>query len=433
MNIKATIQKFHYGISWNGFLYVIQKIAYTALSFILFKQFSIQDFSLWANSNSFIFITLLWLDFGLRKSIPRYSPVFQKYTPTMKKFLRWVISLQITILICAAIILKPALLFCAKLINLCPSPTLASIILILFVIEGTVILLQIVFHSHFWQKQFNLIYSAGILLSNSLSIALVLYSNNKPNLLEYLFVIKVISGTCVIIAAAYTLLRLYKNESISTEKPINTKENIHAFIKHSAIMWTSTNLKSLSTRNIVVPIFTYALGPWYANIFKVANDGAILFYRTILKTIGTTDTSLLTYFETDSFKKKHLGIAFKKLVRQVTILAIPLFVVMMSIGFCYFDSLENSFTFKLFVIMATGCLLDLIFSPYERILEVKQNYSKLAIAYLPHIVIVGALIWTKTITYMGLVGSVIVIHCVRLVSLYIMACFVKKMYGFRMS
>ena len=92
----------------------------------------------------------------------------------------------------------------------------------------------------------------------------------------------------------------------------------NAFIKHSLIMWANNNLKSLSERNFLVPFFTHIFGPGPANLFKVANDGALLFYRIAIKTIGTTDTSLLAHIETSQQHKKLMPIRAQEPKSKIT-------------------------------------------------------------------------------------------------------------------
>ena len=432
MKLTTIFLKFQQGISWNAFLHITQKGATTALSFILFKRLIPLDFTCWALINSFIFITLLWFDFGFRKSLPRYCPIFEQWPFLLKKFIRSIFIFQGCVLVVAAFFLYKTLPFILSFFQIKIPSELTYLAIGAFVTESFVILLRLIYHSHFWQKQFNLIYSLGI-IGEQLTNIFFVYASTNQNLLFCLFRNKIIANMGIIIITAILLVRSYQKASPATSSHTQPQKKemrkiIKSFLKHTTIMWMSTMLKSLSERNILIPLFTYCLGPVSANMFKVGNDGAIFFQRSILKTIGTADTSLLTYVEAKQSRISILRFAFQKLIVQIAALAIPLCGIFICIGFHQYWLFQNPLVFKIFIIITISYLIELIFSPYERILEVKFAYQKLLLAYLPYAFMIITLLGFRLITAIGLIPSIIIIHSVRLVSFVCMVFFARRLY-----
>jgi len=190
-------------------------------------------------------------------------------------------------------------------------------------------------------------------------------------------------------------------------------------------MWTNNNLKSLSERNFFIPFITYTMGPVLANSFKIANDAALLFYRIVVKTIGTTDTLLLAHIVTLK-QKKLMRFAFTKLTTKVTRLCLPLLGVVFFLAIKGSRSTQNPFVFHLFIIMAIGYLIETMFLPYERMLEVNSKYKYLALAYIPYVVMLMGIFSGITMPFFGLLGSIMIVHGVRLVSLSMIVYFVYE-------
>lgn len=92
-------------------------------------------------------------------------------------------------------------------------------------------------------------------------------------------------------------------------------------------MWATTVLKSLTERNFLVPFFSFSLGMASANIFKLANDAALLFYRVIVKTLGTADTALLSHVQTGYHADINFNKAFVNITKQIMVLSIPILIV----------------------------------------------------------------------------------------------------------
>jgi hypothetical protein len=191
-------------------------------------------------------------------------------------------------------------------------------------------------------------------------------------------------------------------------------------------MWVTTTLKSLSERNFLVPLIMHTLGAQAGGIFKVANDGALIFYRVVLKTIGSTDTALLAHVEEE--QKNSMNNAFKQLTIRVAALCLPLLGIVGLCSFNHASAIGTSAIFHLFILMTIAYLVETLLHPYERVLEVKRAYAYIAIAYIPYICLVIALASGYLTTLIGLYASVALIHAVRLVSLSIMAAYAYGYY-----
>lgn len=428
MNFRTALAKFSQGINWNGLFYALYKILFTALSFLLFKYLTTQDFSTWANINSIIFLILLWIDFGLRKSIPRYMPEFAKDKNAHKRFINYILIFQAMVLTITTPIFIVASSGIIKAFQLQNHLIFFYIAGCIFFIEGIVSLLRLIYHAHFWIRQFNSIATVA-LLAEMIANMLILYTQHESlTILKGIFVTKMCSGLFITTISICFLKRLYKDRNYPGNETINFWQTFKNFMIHSIIMWVNNNLKSLSERNFLVPFFTYTIGQTYANLFKVANDGALFFYRIVLKTIGTTDTALLSHVEALPDRKKLMPIAFKKLTSKIVALCLPLLGILAILFIKGELFLTHPFVFQTFFIMTIGYLLELFISPYERVLEIKRRYGLLTCAYAPYIVMIIILICSNLISSIGLLYSILIIHSVRLVSSFIMFYFARTSY-----
>ena len=166
-------------------------------------------------------------------------------------------------------------------------------------------------------------------------------------------------------------------------------------------------------------------------MFKVANDAALFFYRTVIKTIDTADTALLAHIEVLQNKKELMAIAFKKLITKIAALCFPLLGVVLLIFMQGVKEWNDLFVFQAFIIMALGYLIETMFMPYERILEIKREYVYLTISYIPYVVMITFLLAKPVIASIGLVPVIGMIHGVRLVSLICMVYGARARYGMR--
>lgn len=428
MNSATIFAQFSQGVNWNGIFYSIYKTFSTLLSFALFKYLTTQDFSTWANINSIIFLALLWIDFGLRKSIPRYCPEFAKNAQSHKRFIKYLLIFQSLLLIITTPILIYAMSGLNRLLNLHDQVIFLYIAGGLFCIEGVLALLRLIYHAHFWNKQFNILTIIGLMFEMIVDICIVLYAPTSIDILKGIFITRLCVGLLVNAAGMLMLKQLYKDKNYPGDQSINFNETFKEFIKHSAIMWINTNLKSLSERNVLVPLFTYTMGAPIANLFKVANDGALFFYRIVLKTIGTTDTALLSHVQSSNEEKKLMPIAFQKLASKIAALCIPLLGILFVL-FLYENLLFSSpFVFQTFFIMIIGYIVEFMLSVYERVLEIKRRYVLLMFAYTPYVLMLCVLLSFNLVSCIGLIGSLLIIHSVRLVSSLIMLLLTRSHY-----
>lgn len=416
--------KFLNGLGWNGFFYFFYKILSTSLSFVLYTLLTTQDFSFWANINALTFLVLLWLDFGFRKSLPRYCPEFAHSPRALHRFIGTIIIFQGCVLLAA----MPFLMIIQH--NMYPS--LSGFLYYsgtaLLATEGIIALLRLIFHSHFFIKQFTLITSAVLLVEMATHfMVIILLGIRGTQLVEIILATKIIMGCTTILIGLTMLGHLYRRYSHPNVKlqEIRYYPLMRDFIQHSAMMWATNILKSLTERNFMVLILTIVFGPSAANMFKVANDGALLFHRMVVKTIGITDTTLLTHVGQLTEAKKLMPIAFTKIMTSIVALCLPLFgVVSLVAVFCYRASLD-SFVFQLFFILVLSYLIESILSPYERILEVKRRYSKLIFAYSPYLIMLIFAFYLNLLTLIGLLKSMLLIQGVRLVSSLFMIPFAR--------
>lgn len=426
---NTLLRKFNSGINWNACAYGVYKIIATILTISLYRILTTTDFALWANLNSIIYLALLWLDFGFRKSIPRFAPEFARNKLSMTRFIRSVISFQ-------SIVLLIAFPLCMYSIEHLITPLLGNHSLItlftisscIFITEGITSTLRLIYHAYFWNKQFNILAMVAECIELCLNIFLLCTVDSSAALLTGILVNTIISGIIINVVGIGMLKWLYADTSYQGKQPLDYAATRTMFIKHSGLMWINNNLKSFSERNFLIPLLTHILGPAQANIFKVANDGALLFHRTIIKTIGTTDTALLSHLEAEPEKQKLIPFAFQKVTTKIAALCIPLFGVLILL-YLFTDALfTDSFAFKAFFTLTACYVAEALLSTYERVLEVKRRYWYLTLAYIPYIATIGLLFLGNNIPLIGLLATIFVIQGVRLVSSLLMAAFATRLY-----
>ncbi len=415
MNSTLLFRQFSTALNWNALLYTIYKASFTLRTFILYRILTVDDFSTWAILNSTIFLTLLWADCGLRKSIPRYAPIVNQ------RFLYNLIIFY-TIILTACTPLLIWLLSCSSTV-----PIIILLAVGIFITEGIQTVIRLIYHSYFHNKSFNLIASSITLIEMVVTLSIIGTTTKSFTILYLLLMTKFVSSLILIVT---TLMGLHKQPAPLITQPINTTAQEHkSFIIHSLAMWISTILKSLSERNFLVPLFTYTLGAGAGNLFKVANDGASFFYRIILKTIGTADTALLSHVEIDG-NEKLMTIAFKKLTTKVANLCFPLLGIISCIMLISLYNVKyNQFVFYAFLIMAVSYIIETTLLPYERVLEVKREYKTIFFCYIPYIITIILLIIGLIMASVGLLNAILIIHGVRLVSCLLMRHAVYKLYG----
>ncbi|MEX0940649.1 MAG: oligosaccharide flippase family protein [Candidatus Babeliales bacterium] len=430
MNTQQIFYQFNTSINWNGFFYIAQKISYTFLTFILYRTLTSTEFAAWANINSIIFLILLWIDFGFRKSVPRYIPEFAKNKTAHQNFIIAILLTQTCLIIIMIPILNIATNYSGALLNLSINMHISAIsISMLFAAEGILAILRLIFHAHFWQKQFNSI-NAFFLMIETLSsfIAIHYYSGNA--LLNSIITNKIGASLATIIFSLFRLPHLYKQIMPQTEVPIPSKLLSKQFVIHSAVMWINTALRSLSERNFMIPIITYNMGPEMAGMYKIANDGALVFQRIIIKTIGTSDTSLLAHIYTLPNKTKLMEIAFEKLTTKVASLCFPFFGLFILFAYFIMNHINDHVIIKLFCIITGSYLLEIMLLAYERLLEVERSYRFLMAVYITYAIMFFFILWFNKRALIGFIETIALVSIVRLVSLLIMYYTVYRTYHF---
>ena len=397
-------RSFSSALSWNALAYLFHKSATTMRTFLLYYALSAHHFSLWATTTSAVFLLLLWLDLGLRKSIPRFAPLFSAQRTTL---ITTILIIHLSILLCAL----PFLLWFLS----AHPPTILLLATIIYLAQGTQSILRLAYHAYFFNKPFNIIASSSSVLELAALVGALILFPTHLILMSTLTITAISSvGVCVL---AYR--RFFECTATSNEGSPQTKDGYRQFFTHSLIMWITTIIKSFSERNFLLLLITSSSGVAVANIFKIANDGALFFYRIIIKTIGVADTALLAHIETGhesrAEQNRMMISAVKEVVAKTTRLILPLLGIL--VGICFVPNrLYTPDVFHAFLLMTIGYILETILIPYERLLEVRRRYLFLFLSYLPYIGVMILLTLTLRISSIGLLPLLLCIHIVRLVS-----------------
>lgn len=411
MTLEHIFIRFDQALNWNAALYICYKIIFIILSVTLYTVLPTNDYSLWANINSLIFLFLLWVDCGMRKSVPRFCPEFK----STGRFIMGVMAIQIFILLTSSPWVYYTLSYTTQSLQ-ATSPWVHYLGLTVFLTQGTINTIRLLFHSYFLHKQFNLL-AIIIMTAEMLFNLSLLFSHITNDALIYaLFANKIISDSVLIIMGIVLLIKLLPTIPIARSPKTPDTPDVHKqFITHSLLVWIATVIKSFTERNFLVPFITYAMGPQIGNIFKVSNDIALVLYRFVLKTIGTADTSLLTYSSMLN-KKEDLTAAFIKLTTKIMHLSVPLLGIIIIINIGKFNFFEDHYGFQLFTIMSVCYLLETLLLPFERMLEVKRNYLSLFTGYIPYLAGIFLLTNTTIINHTGIIIFITLIHAIRLTS-----------------
>jgi len=433
MNIDQITKKFIQGTRWNASFYTLRKISSTILTVILFKKLSTIEFSIWANLHSAIFLVLLWLDFGFKKSLPRYCPEFAKNKQSMKQFAKYIVLFQALAIAAILPIFIVTVSYLLTRSQITSKIHLLYLGCMLFAAEGLRSVMRLIYHSYFWQKQFNTLMSCLIIAKTTVNLIIIFSAYPIQKLLKLLLIAEISTSIIAAIISTIMLKYLYKDKNYPGNKILDFNKTMKDFAQHSGMMWVNNNLKSFTERNFMLLILTRILGPAQSNLFKLANDGALLFQRIVKKTIGTTDTSLLSHAQNLTGQGKVMHTAFTRLANKISSLCAPLLGILLIILINFKGRLfSNPFVFKTFVIITMFYLTESLLSPYERILEIKRRYLLLSISYSPYILMLlfGLFSFAKNsiISQLGLLGMIIIIHFFRLSSFLIMVYFVKQKY-----
>ncbi len=397
---------FKVSLRWNAALFFTYKAFFTLTSLLLFNRLSVNNFSVWANLNSFIFLLILWLDLGFRKSIPCYCS--GNPNGAISFFLPYLLAFHAAILIIALpffIMVSKFLFFSMNLIYDSRILYLAAIIVLT---EGLNSTIKLFYHALFLNKHYTLLQTVLLLLHAFITLICVLFMHSEQFILLALFACKLTASVFnVIISLA--VLWSYKRTNRLTFNASDETWCLHEFIYHSSMMWLGNSIKSLSERNFLVPFITRIANPATANLFKIANDWALLIHRPIIKTISTSDTALLARARSCS---SITGLqAAKRLTFIVKLMCVPC-----GLGAIFILFIIPGSTFLFFLLLSSCHVIETILSPYERLLEVNRCYKSLICAYSPYIlilVIVGYLYSNESV---NLITAISTIYMARLIS-----------------
>ncbi len=419
-NTSRFFRAFTKAIGWNALFYSIYKVCFVALTFVLYRQLPSVYFSQWATANSLIFLLLLWLNCGFKKSIPRFAPIFSKNNAFHRKFISLLILMKVIILLFGIPLLIGVLNWFT------PNLVFLPLIVGIFITEGLCSLLLLIYHAHFWQKQFNLIQALFLVLEMCINFAyLFLVDATSLQIVSFLFITKLVGNSGVCLFSIGLLPELYRRTLIVSHEVLDKQKIIRAFIKHSLYMWLTVLLQSLSERNFLFPFITSIQGPIVANMFKVIHDAAIFFQRIAVQTIGVADTALLSYIEVTDNRLSELRLAFTSLFKTVFLLCVPL----LSLGiFLFFKNHTEVSTSSivLFLIVASGSALEIILSPYARVLEVKFCYKEIFFSYAPYTICYALLMMLYATNAISLLFFIASAHSVRMVGALSMVYFARK-------
>lgn len=435
MDLKTLYPKFTTALHWNGFLIVATRINKIVLSCILFSKTTWSDFSAWANCYSLIFILLLWLDFGFSRSIPRFSVLFIESYKIKNNFLIFILGFKFFISLLAAFFFIVFRTFILSSLKLSSYELLFYLALLLFIAETIKSALQCIYHSYFWNKDFNSLETVTLFTGTSLiSIATLTMPLSSRGLIHLSVVLQIITTFILVIIALIKLPRLFRSLPLPAIEH-QEKESLPAlalyknFITHSASMWALILLQSITERNALIPFITMIGGHKEASIFKIANDGALFFYRCIIKTFGVSTTAFLSNIEESSGSRKDQefidGLMFitKKSITFITpiiitITLLPIIKPLVLSRIFFWSNNDANNILSLFVVLTSLYLLQALFLAYDQCLEVKKNYRILFISALPYLAILfyyKALMLHETpwslFTFLG------VIHGMRILSL----------------
>lgn len=426
MNTPTLFNQFSQGLNWNALLYITYKVLFTLLSFFLYKSLTTTDFSTWANLNSIIFLTLLWIDCGLRKSIPRFCPLISLNSSFHRRFITILILLQASLLMLCIPLLYYLIINMATALHLEPMPSLFIYAALIFIVEGITNIIRLIYHAHFWIKQFNSINITTLLIEMIANFVFIYAAPSSYTLLQGVLFTKIISGSILLLITIIRIPTLNKATSWQS-LPLDIHTIVTQFTKHSGIMWFNNTIKSLSERNFMLPLLTYTLGPHQANIFKLANDGALLFYRSVIKTIGTTDTTLLSYAIT-SQDKAFMPQAFRELFAKVLHLSLAFLGILLFLVVALPSLPSHELILHTFWILTFSYLIEAMLSPFERLLEVHLHYWMLFISYIPYMLGMLLICVSDIPDQLGLIGCVILVQIVRLSGSLLTTFFARYLY-----
>lgn len=427
MHIDELYGRINTALNWNAFSFTIFKLTSTALTFVLFKKLSTDQFALWTGIQSLTYLILIWADCGIRKTIPAFFP--QLADASRKQFIYKLIGVYISILTIACPLALWLIARYTTQVQLPMNNWLLVASAVLFFGHGLETLFQGFFHAYLWHRTYNALLTV---IQTTYMLLVILAAFTMPASINMVLFITLGKGVASLMCAISSgiLMTQWLPIQNSEYAPVS-RSFIQKFTKHAGLMWITSFLKTFTERNVTVPFVTYCLGPVLGNMFKVAQDAALLLQRLVFRTIGTTDTLLFAYLKNSHTAKENLLVfqhAFTKLVTKLAYLALPLLGIVWFLFYQIHAGGATNYGFQLFFIIALALLIELLLLPYKRILEVHGDYTHLAYAYTIYVVLIGIVFTLLAYGYIGLLLFIVGIFIVRIVSMATMGYFVYHIY-----
>lgn len=418
MNTKELFHAFNAGLFWNGSLYFAYRLSSLALSLVLFTKLDSIQYCSWTTSMSCIYLTLAWLDCGLKKSVTRYSHVFTSSARVYGFFVLALIAFQLPVLTFVG-----PWLFKKMTCAISGSTAFAVYLIPLLLTEGLISIFKILFHAQFFIKQFNVLGFSLLIFRTMIVIASVWYGIAQP--IPLLYQVHLITNIITLLCAPPLLYYLSMKSFLSKKELVSQKIGdssfilVFDFVRHSVIMWSTSLARTLSERNFLIPLFSVILGPFATANFKVSNDIALLAQRLLAKTIGTTDTALLATCLLEPGKKHLLPVALKHIIKSLLLLSVPCMIIILV---CSYYAPKHA---TLALLLASFYLIQNLLTPFERYSEVTQRYGRIYMSYIPYSVMLIYFYLTPT-PHFSLITLLVIVHCARLSTLILMALFTAR-------
>jgi hypothetical protein len=161
-------------------------------------------------------------------------------------------------------------------------------------------------------------------------------------------------------------------------------------------------------------------------MFKIANDAALIFQRTVLRTLGSADMSLLSYALLTNGQQQ-LFQTFAYLMRTIIMLTFPLATITIVVTYT-FHTLATTDLVMIFGVIMTGYMFEMLLSPYERLLEVNFKLKQLALSYSPYCIGYAALVVALLHGKISLLVCIALTQTVRIISSLCMFWYGKNIY-----
>ena len=433
MKTTTLFSRFNQALVWNSVIFVAQRVGKTLTTFVLAGALSVTEFSAWANILSIVFLLILWCDFGLRRSIPRFLPEFAKNKKTHRQFVTLVLSIQSSVLFILNIILFAATSWLAYRFGLGEYLSAFYLGSCLFFVESVKSLVRLLFHAHFWNRTFNRIETVGVIGATGTIIWSAL--NGVHGLLHIAIGAEIAAGLLVVASTLVLVPTLLHDPAYQSNRTIDGRKTTKEFLQHTGFMWLMTGATSITERNVLVPFFTLTLGHAAGGLFKVANDLALLIQRFVIRIIGSSGTALLSHVESHLVIEKEnrplWGKAVGHLNKKIILLTVPpLITVIVGLVFVYFLGAHLPHTVWVASFLILLYLAQVLGWIFDHVLEVKRAYKPLFISLFPYGLVALAMVASGYgALVLPMVPMLFVIHGLRFASLGIRILYAYRLFA----